>query len=70
MGGPEMARLITWGPRDGPPDYMGGPKWPPKPPNVRGAPAEPWHPSNPARSERPGEPVALLNISLFRGERF
>src|SRR6267143_2554128 len=23
----------------------GAPKWPPKPPNARGAPAEPWHPS-------------------------
>src|SRR2546428_8730502 len=24
---------------------MGAPIWPPQPPNARGAPAEPWHPS-------------------------
>src|SRR5439155_9589074 len=28
-------RLVTWG----------APKWPLKPPNARGAPAKPWHPS-------------------------
>src|SRR5438132_13509043 len=59
MGGPEMARLITWGPRDGPqtPPTFGAPRrsrGAPLTPNVRSA----W------------EPVALLYISLFRGQRF
>src|SRR5687767_15136715 len=34
-GSAGVGRSITWGPRNGPPT----------PPDARGAPAEPWHPS-------------------------
>ena len=40
---------------------MGGPEGPPNPPYTRDAPAKPWRPSTPQRSERPREPVALLD---------
>src|SRR5207248_11249562 len=60
--GASLERLTSW-----------GPDMAPKPPNVRGAPAEPWRfsgavdvlgprhgPQTPKRSRRPGGAVALL----------
>src|SRR5687768_432936 len=33
---------------------LGAPKWPPRPPNARSAPAEPWRASTPAPAEPSG----------------
>src|SRR5438552_18791825 len=48
---------------------MGAPKWPPKPPNVRGAPAEPWHPSKPPTfgAPRHSRVAPLKPRDLLRG---
>src|SRR5882672_1570643 len=47
MGGPEMAPQRKWG----------APKWPPKPPNVRSAPAQPGRSSNaPGTRGAPAKP--------------
>src|SRR5438046_6206072 len=52
----------------------GAPTWPPKPPNVRTAPAEPGRSSimapNPQRSDRPGGAGALLYLPSHGGGDF
>src|SRR2546423_1503000 len=45
----------------------GATKWPPKPPNARGAPAEPWHAS--IARQAPGKSGARLRALLSGGAR-